>query len=154
MGCYEVSLLPKLTHKTDWVQPLKDEENEGVTQFEAAIVQSLLTVVDFESGEEAKSFVNMAAILGHDGESGTCAIAVYRRWAIATDDKRAISFVQQEAPHLQLLSTLEIIKHWSEETGIDLLTLRDVLNAIREKGRYFPHKNHLLLGWWQAASTH
>ncbi|MDF5731896.1 MAG: hypothetical protein PUP92_28805 [Rhizonema sp. PD38] len=28
---------------------LKDEENEGVTQFEAAIAQSLLTVVDFES---------------------------------------------------------------------------------------------------------
>ncbi len=132
---------------------LKVEENEGVTQFEAAIAQSLLTVVDFESEEEAESFVNYAAILGDDGESATCAIAVHRGWAISTDDKRAISFVQQEAPSLQVLSTPEIIKHWSEETGLDLLILRDVINAIRVKGRYFPHKSHPLHGWWKAAST-
>ncbi|RCJ29568.1 hypothetical protein A6769_35310 [Nostoc punctiforme NIES-2108] len=133
------------------LQRLKDEENEGVIQFEAAIAQSLLTVVDFGSEEEAESFVNYAAILGDDGESATCAIAVHRGWAIATDDKRAISFVQQGASYLQVVSTPEIIKHWSEETGLDLLTLRDVLNAIRVKGRYFPHKNHPLQGWWEAA---
>lgn len=133
------------------LQHLEDQENEGATQFEAAIAQGLLIIVDFESEEEAESFVNYAAILGDDGESATCAIAVYRKWTIATDDKRAISFIQQEAPHLQVLSTLEMIKHWSEEAGLDSSALRDALNAIRVKGRYLPHKTHPLRIWWEAA---
>lgn len=135
------------------LQRLEEEENEGATQFEAAIAGGLLIVVDFKSEEEAESFVNYAAILRDDGESATCAIAVHRGWAIATDDKPAIAFIQQEAPHLQVLSTLEIIKHWSEEAGLDLPALRDVLNAIRVKGRYLPHKSHPLRSWWEAAST-
>jgi predicted nucleic acid-binding protein len=94
--------------------------------------------------------VNYAAVLD-DGESATCAIAVHRGWAIATDDKKAITFVKQMAPYLQVLSTLEIIKHWSEEASLDSSALRDVLNAIRVKGRYFPPQRHLLRSWWEAA---
>lgn len=133
------------------LQRLKEEENEGAIQFEQAIVQGLLIVVDFESEQEAESFVNYTTILD-DGESATCAIAIHRGWAIATNDKRAISFFQQTAPYLQILSTLEIIKHWSDELGVDPSALRDVLNAIRVKGRYFPHRSHPLRSWWEAAS--
>lgn len=135
------------------LQGLKDEENEGAIQFETAIAQSLLTVVDFESEEEVESFVNYAAILKDDGESATCAIAIHRGWAIATDDKRAIAFFQQTAPYLQVLSTPDIIKHWSEKAGVDSPALRDVLNAIRLKGRYSPDKSHPLRSWWEVAST-
>ena len=134
------------------LQRLQDEENEGIIQFEKAIAQSLLTVVDFESEDEAESFVNYAAILKDDGESATCAIAIHRGWAIATDDKPAISFFQQTAPYLQVLSTLDIIKHWSEETNTDALTLRNILNAIKIKGRYIPRKNDPLRNWWINAS--
>ncbi|MDF5708027.1 MAG: hypothetical protein PUP90_10195 [Nostoc sp. S4] len=135
------------------LQRLKDEENEGAIQFETAIAQNLLTVVDFQSEEEVESFVNYAAILRDDGESATCAIAVHRGWAIATDDKGAIKFFQQSAPYLQVLSTVDIVKHWSEETGVNSSLLRDLLNAIRVKGRYFPDKNHPLRSWWEAASN-
>ena len=45
----------------------------------------------------------------------------------------------------------EIIKHWSEEAGIDSSALCDALNAIRVKGRYMPHKSHSLRSWWEAA---
>lgn len=132
------------------LQRLESEENDGATQFEAAIAQSLLITVDFESEEEAESFVNYATILD-DGESATGAIAVNREWAIATDDKRAISFFRKETPQIQILSTLEIVKHWSEEAGVDSQTLRDVLNLIRVKGQYMPHKSHPLLSWWEMA---
>lgn len=131
------------------LQRLQDEENEGATQFETAILQGLLLVVDFESEAEEETFINYAFELGDDGESATCAIALHRSWAIATDDKRAISFSQQEAPHLQILSTLEIIKAWSEEANLTLAELRTILTAIRTKGRYMPHRNHPLLNWWQ-----
>lgn len=132
------------------LQGLEDEENEGATQFEGAIAQGLLTIVDFESEEEAELFVNYAAILD-DGESATGALAVRRQWAIATDDKKAISFFRKETPQIQILSTLEIVKHWSEAVGVDSQTLREALNSIRVKGRYMPPKNHPLLSWWEMA---
>ncbi|NER23089.1 MAG: hypothetical protein F6J96_20790 [Symploca sp. SIO1C2] len=130
---------------------LEDKENEEATQFEEAIAQGLLEVFDFKSEEEAETFVNYVFELKDDGESATCAIAVHRGWAIATDDKKAISFFQKRAPHLQILSTPEIIKHWSEETNLDLVALRDSLNAIREKARYIPPNSHFLQSWWQSA---
>lgn len=135
------------------LQRLEKEENEGATQFEEAIAESLLVVVDFKSEDESESFVNYAAVLGDDGESATCAIAIHRAWAIATDDKAAISFFQQAAPYLQIFSTPEIIKYWSEAAGLDSSELRDALNAIKVKGRYLPHKSHPLRSWWEAAST-
>jgi predicted nucleic acid-binding protein len=132
------------------LQRLEGEDNEGASQLETAIAQDLLIVLDFESEEEVESFVNYAAVLGDDGESATCAIAVHRGWAIATDDKKAIAFFQQTAPYLQVLSTLEIIKHWSEEAALDSQTLRDLFNAIRVKGHYMPQKTHPLRGWWES----
>ncbi len=131
------------------LQRLQDEENEGAIQFETAIRQGLLLVVDFESELEEETFVNYAFELGDDGESATCAIAIHRGWAVATDDKKAASFFQKEAPHLQVLSTLEIIKSWSEGGNFPSAELRTALRAIRTKGRYVPHRNHPLLGWWE-----
>ncbi len=131
------------------LQRLTDENNEDVNQFETAIAKGLLSVVDFESEQEEETFVNYVFELGDDGESATCAIAVHRGWAIATDDKKAISFFQREAPHLQLLSTLEVVKHWSEARAVSSTTLRSVLIAIRTKGRYIPQRNHPLLSWWE-----
>jgi predicted nucleic acid-binding protein len=131
------------------LQRLKNEENEGAIQFETAITRSLLLVVDFESELEEETFVNYAFELGDDGESATCAVAIHRGWAIATDDKKAVSFFQKEAPHLQVLSALEIIKNWSEEANLASTELRTILGAIRTKGRYVPHRSHPLLGWWE-----
>lgn len=130
---------------------LEDEE-AGASPFETAIAEGLLRIVDFESEAETDTFVNNVAVLGDDGESATCAIAVHRRWAIATDDKRAISFARQEAPTLQVVSTLEVVKHWSERAGLDAAALREALTAIRVVGRYVPHRGHPLRAWWEAAS--
>ncbi|MFM6173494.1 MAG: hypothetical protein ACKPB4_15450, partial [Sphaerospermopsis kisseleviana] len=80
------------------LQRLKNEKNEGVIQFETAMTQGLLLLVDFESELEEETFVNYAFELGDDGESATCAIAIHRGWAIATDDKKAVSFFQKQAP--------------------------------------------------------
>ncbi|MBE9197678.1 MULTISPECIES: hypothetical protein [unclassified Nodularia (in: cyanobacteria)] len=146
----EVVLTKVVQDELKTLQRLKEEDNEGAIQFEEAIKQGLLMVVDF-AAEEDELFVNYAAILGDDGESATCAIAVYRKWAIATDDKRAIPFFKQTAPDLQILSTLDIIKHWSESAGVDSSKLSDILNAIRFKARYLPGTGHSLRSWWEQA---
>ncbi|NJL00568.1 MAG: hypothetical protein HC910_08365 [Spirulinaceae cyanobacterium SM2_1_0] len=131
------------------LQRLTDENDEDTNQFEAAMKKGLLAVVDFNSESEEETFVNYVFELGDDGESATCAIAVHRQWVIATDDKKAISFFQREAPNLQILSTLAIVRHWSEAENISSVTLRSVLTAIRTRGRYIPHHSHPLLGWWE-----
>lgn len=131
------------------LQRLADENNEDTNQFQAAMEKGLLAVADFSSESEEETFVNYVSELGDDGESATCAIAVQREWAIATDDKKAISFFQREAPNLQILSTLAIVKHWSEAEDVSFATLQSVLTAIRTRGRYIPHRNHPLLSWWE-----
>jgi predicted nucleic acid-binding protein len=133
------------------LQSLKEEENDAVLEFETAITQGLLKVVDFESEEEEESFVNYAAILD-DGEAATFAIAVNRKWAVATDDKRAILFIKKENTNIQILSTSEIIKHWSAIEKPDSSILSHVLNAIRIKGHYVPPKDDPLRNWWINAS--
>ena len=133
------------------LQRLQEEENNAVLEFETAITQGLLKVVDFESEEEEESFVNYAAILD-DGEAATFAIAIHRKWAVATDDDKAIKFLKKNFSYLQILSTPEIIKYWSEEEKIASLILSNVLNAIQIKGRYKPRKNDPLRTWWTNAS--
>lgn len=130
------------------------QEQELITlqhfpDFELAIQQGLLKVVDFASEEEKESFVNYTAIVD-DGEAATFAIAVHRNWAIATDDKKAIAFIKQESPNIQIFSTSEIIKHWSDSENINNSVLKTVLNDIRINGHYVPPKNDLLRNWWQS----
>jgi hypothetical protein len=133
------------------LQRLKTQDNEAAIQFETAISKGLLLVTDFESDAEAETFVNYAFAMGDDGESATGAIAIHRGWAIATDDKKAISFFQQEVPQLKILSTLAIVKHWSEKSRLTASELQNVLEAIQSKGRYIPDRNHPLQSWWKTS---
>ena len=132
------------------VQTVKDElkEVENIEQFKTAIEQNLLQIVDFESDAEETSFVNYAAILD-DGEAATGAIAINRNWAIATDDKKALKFFSQESPSLQIVSTPDIIKYWSEKANIEQLKLSNVIQKIRVEGGYQIAKNHPLKSWWE-----
>jgi hypothetical protein len=127
---------------------LENGENDDAISFELAIRQGLISVVDFDSELEEEAFLNYSFELGDDGESATGAIAIHRNWAIATDDKRAISFFKREAPQIQIISTLEIIKHWAEASTLSSTQLASVLGSIRNKGRYMPHRDHPLMSWW------
>lgn len=133
------------------LQRLGNEENEGAIYFEKAIKEGLVLIVDFESEEEAETFINYTAQMKDEGESATFAIAFHREWSVATDDKRAISFLKKEAPHIQIISTLEAIEHWSRKSNIDSATLKSALSAIRVRAKYQPPRNHPLLSWWENA---
>ncbi|MGD1806182.1 hypothetical protein ACP6PL_12180 [Dapis sp. BLCC M126] len=136
------------------LQILQRQQNEGdesAIQFQTAIDREIVKIVDFDfdSDGETETFVNYLANNLGDGEAATFAIAFHRGWGIATDDKKAISFIQQEAPHLQIFSTPEIIKYWSEERKIDFPQLSEALNAVEKKGKYSPPKSHILRNWWE-----
>ncbi|MDJ0600511.1 MAG: hypothetical protein QNJ37_16920 [Crocosphaera sp.] len=97
----------------------------------------------------ADLFIDYVSILGDDGEAATGAIAINRSWSMATDDNAAINFFTQESPNLQILSTPDIIKYWSDQSHLSSKQVYPVINAISTKARYQPPKNHPLTGWWQ-----
>jgi predicted nucleic acid-binding protein len=133
------------------LQYLENGESKGAIYFEKAVEEGLISIVDFESESEEETFINYASEVGDDGESATFAIAFHREWSVATDDKRAISFFQKETAHIQILSSLEVIKHWSDKSNLDSAALKIALSAIRVQGKYKPHRNHPLLSWWENA---
>jgi hypothetical protein len=108
----------------------------------------LLVVVSPESEAENIAFVNFAVVLD-DGEAITGAIALHRNWSIGSDDRKAISFFNQHAPHLQMISTPELVKYWVDIAHPPLETIRLALQKIRLKAKYEPHLRHKLYLWWQ-----
>lgn len=77
------------------LQSLDEVNNQEAEQFELAISQGLLAVVDFDTEAESELYLNYLAENLDDGEAATCAIAIQRKWAIATDDKKAISLTKK-----------------------------------------------------------
>ena len=144
--------VPVMITQTVYEQELIKFENfaqEDKQQFDHAIVQEIIKIVDFESEIEADFFIDYVSILGDDGESATGAIAINRNWSMATDDKAAINFFTQESPNLPILSTPDIIKYWSDQSNLSLEQVYPAINAISTKARYQPPKNHPLKSWWQ-----
>ena len=103
------------------------------------------------SDMETETFVTYAAILGDDGEAASCALAFSKKWGIATDDRAAIRFCTTNAPNIQIVTTLELVKHWSEEHKPTASDVSKALEHIRNKARYAPSPTHSLYDWWNRA---
>lgn len=108
----------------------------------------LLQIVAIETEAEAETVVNLAALIGDQGESITGAIAFHRDWAIGLDDRKARRLFAQYAGHLQLIYTLDLVKHWVEISSPDLEVITSTLVNIRHGARYLPHRQHPLYEWW------
>jgi len=110
----------------------------------------LLKLVKLESEAEQELFVNLAAQID-DGEAATIAVAISRRMQVVTDDKKAIRVLKQEAPTLICLSTLDVVKAWSEAMAIEPTQIKTALESIIKHANYLPGKKHHLFDWWQTA---
>lgn len=96
----------------------------------------LLTIVDIDNETEEELFVDLAARLGA-GEAVTGAIAFHRNWAIAIDDKKARALFEREAPHLQLVYTLEMVKYWVDIAHPSPMTIASALHNIQTRAILF-----------------
>ena len=125
------------------------QEKERI-DLQPLIESGLLAVVSPDSKIEQSTFVAFATILGDDGESVTGAIALHRNWAIATDDKKASRFFNHEAPQLQIISTLELLKHWADTMQPASEIVSATLRAIQQRANYKPSEKHPLYEWWKS----
>lgn len=122
--------------------------------FQPFIDERLLQVVCPENEAEENTVVNFSSVAALDsGEAITSAIAIHRQWSMATDDRAAISFFMRKMPYLHLLSTLDILKYWSDTTCPQLTVIAIMLENIQIRAKYKPHYKHHLYGWWEQFSN-
>jgi hypothetical protein len=108
----------------------------------------LLLIVSPDTEVEQNSFVDFAAVLD-DGEALTGAVAGCRDWAIATDDKKARRVFRERLPHVQLISTPELVKHWVDNAEPPPDVVVDVLRSIEIGAQYRPSPGDPLSNWWR-----
>jgi predicted nucleic acid-binding protein len=108
----------------------------------------MLQTVKLESEAEQNLFVDLALQID-DGEAATIAIAISRHMQVATDDKKAVRILKQEAPDIVCFSTLEVIKAWSEKLSVNSEQMKVALSSILKHANYRPGKGHKLFEWWQ-----
>jgi len=114
------------------------------------INSGVLIITALNSGVEENTLVNLAASM-HDGEANTCAIALCRRWDIASDDHKVLAVIRRLAPHIRVVTTPELLKHWADSTQVSADQLSTVLKNIQQRANYWPGQKHVLYSWWQTA---
>jgi predicted nucleic acid-binding protein len=112
--------------------------------------RGLLTIHSIQSAEEAAAYVAFASDLD-DGESMTCAIAVHRGYAVATDDRKALRVIRQRAAQIRVLRTTDLLRLWAERASIGSATLRGILVNVKDRGRFVPRQDDPNRSWWDTS---
>ena len=98
------------------------------------------------------SVANNVIILGNSGIKGmgekiSAALAMDRDWGLVLDDKRATAKLEPFLPHIQMLTTFDVLKFWALRHGVSDETLREILCNIRIRGNYRIAKDHPHFNW-------
>jgi len=135
---------------TDEVIKLEDEPfRSNAEGLQRCIDAGKVQIADFESATEQMRFIELAGVFRlDDGEAKSAAIAVERDWAIASDDRKIHTVIPRIAPAIRLLTTPELIKHWSDTRLVDPRVLVEAMLSIECNARYRPARHHPLGDWW------
>jgi hypothetical protein len=110
------------------------------------IASGLLTVCSPQSQQELDQFTQYATIFRSDGEAMCLALAQERKWAVATDDRRAIRVSQQAG--LTVVSCPQLVKAWAVAAGPDQAALNKVLQDIQVLAQFTPNPTMPEYRWW------
>jgi predicted nucleic acid-binding protein len=128
--------------------PLENaESSKQQIDLSSLVSHGLINIASLTTEEEEILFINLSVELD-DGEAATSAIAFHRNWGIATDDGKALKIIRRDAPHLQLLSTLALIRYWADTTNQPFSIVQLALKNVHLRARYRPGKNHPFFTWW------
>ena len=125
------------------------EETRVPVDLEHLVEKGVIRVMRLESEEEERTFVDLAALMD-DGEAVTGAIALHRGYAVATDDRKARRILAERPRSITLVSTLELLKLWDEQTSVSGTELRGALVAMKFGASYSPGERDPLYGWWRS----
>ena len=128
----------------------QDARKREQVDLQPLIRAGILDILSLETEMEKANFVRFAAELA-DGEAMTCALAVQREAAVATDDRKAIRVLRSRAPHVRVHTTVSLLKWWVEIEQPAEATLKSVLTDVQERANFVPGRHDALLPWWRDA---
>jgi hypothetical protein len=110
------------------------------------ISSGVLTVCDPQNQQELNQFTRYAAIFRSDGEAMCLALALERKWVVATDDRKAIRVAQKAG--LTIVSCPELVKTWADSTRPNQTTLNNVVQDIQVLAQFKPNPTMPEYQWW------
>ena len=91
-------------------------------------------------------YVEFAFSLG-DGEAMALAIAKYRGWKVATDDRKAR--IKADAAGISIVTTPELLQRWATQTAHSALEVANALKRIEMLARFVPSPDSPAARWWR-----
>jgi len=115
-----------------------------VAALQAAGALVLLELTAVEIG----TFVEFATELD-DGEAATIAVAKHRTFRLASDDRRALSFIAERQLAVQVIRTSDLILGWATQARVERAEIGRVLRLIRDCARFEPGAVDPNVAWWR-----
>lgn len=137
-------------NEAHWIYNGKDAEGNVLKQpieLQPLIAEGLLEIVEPDLNLLSGQMIFFAAHDIRNGEMISGAIAHHRNWAIGTDDNSAAKKFAYLVPHLQIVSTFDLVRHWAVVGKIPPNILRSTLQNIRDRGRFKIAKDHRHYDW-------
>jgi predicted nucleic acid-binding protein len=113
------------------------------------VAAGLVAVTDVDGEDEEAAVVAFAAARLDEGEALTCAVAVHRGYAIATDDRRARRLLSAQGFASPVLSTLDLLHQWANRRGLGDDEVAAVVHRVAVGGNFAPPSRDSLKSWWE-----
>jgi hypothetical protein len=84
--------------------------------------------------DDAETALYMAFLGAHNGESFTAAVANRISWGISSDDGGTRIIVQDNFPHIPVITTSFMIKNWSETFKVSSQDTKTAIQNMRSWG--------------------
>jgi predicted nucleic acid-binding protein len=128
------------------VNPETDDREK--VELESFISSGLIRVISINSKDENETYVDLASELG-DGEAISITLALHNHCIIATDDRKALRVISKLSS-ITSISTLEIVKKWSDKKRIHATELKQILLNMLFCANYQPGEREPLYRWWES----
>ena len=109
--------------------------------------RGMLTILTVQSEAEQLRFIELAMSLD-DGEAEAIAIAEKRKYALATDDRKARNVILRQGLQVEIWSTCKLIQHWQQKCSISEVEVGIALASISSRAKYRPKPGHADCDWW------
>ncbi len=113
------------------------------------IRERVIEELRLESPAEVSTFIDFSVRMD-DGEAETGAIAFHRGYAIATDDRKARRVLEEMAPAVPLVSTLELVKEWAQSVSASVPQIQEALRSMETSASYLPGRRDSRFSWWKS----
>ena len=109
------------------------------------IADDLISLCEPEGLDEMDAYVQFATQLD-DGEASCLAIAKYRGWTVATDDREAKRIAGESG--IAVITTAELVRRWVSNEYPSDDEVVEVLQKIEQLAKFRPRRRSPESDWW------